>query len=227
ILESLVPETIFVDREGALPPGVDALVAGPGMGTDAAARRALDRALEATAGRPALLDADALTLLAADWAALRAHAASRPIVLTPHPGEAARLMGGSAADVVARRPEVARELAERTGCVVLLKGQPSVVAAPGAPLLVNTTGSSDVAAAGMGDQLSGTIGALLAAGLPTRDAAGAGLFFAGRAADLAARGRSLSPRDVSAHLHAAFARPGASGAPFGLPFVSFDQPPRW
>ncbi|HET9984937.1 MAG TPA: NAD(P)H-hydrate dehydratase [Longimicrobiales bacterium] len=227
IVESVVPETIFVDREAGLPPGLDALVAGPGMGKDAAARRALEAALEATPGKPALLDADALTLMAADPEALRAHAAGRPIVLTPHPGEAARFTGGSVAQIVARRPDVARELAERTGCVVLLKGQPSVIAAPGAPLLVNTTGSSDVASAGMGDQLSGTIGALLAAGLAARDAAGVGLFFAGRAADLAARGRSLSPRDVSAHLHLAFARPGARTPPFRLPFVSFDQPPRW
>jgi NAD(P)H-hydrate repair Nnr-like enzyme with NAD(P)H-hydrate dehydratase domain len=111
--------------------------------------------------------------------------------------------------------------------VVLLKGQPSIVAMEGAPLLVTTSGSSDVATGGMGDQLAGVIGALLAAGLSARDAAGAGLFMSGRAADLARRGRSLGPRDVSANLHRALRRPGAERSPFDLPFVTFDQPARW
>ena len=84
---------------------------------------------------------------------------------------------------------------------------PSLVAAPRHPLLINTVGSSDVAVAGMGDQLSGVIGALLAAGLAPREAAATGLFYSGRAADIAARGRALSPRDVTDHLAAVTGRP--------------------
>jgi NAD(P)H-hydrate epimerase len=130
-------------------------------------------------------------------------------------------------EVTADAPAAARLAADRFGCVVLLKGLPSLVAAPGEPLLVNTVGSSDVAAAGMGDQLTGVIGAFLAAGLGARDAAAAGLFYSARAADLAALGRSLGPRDVAAHLHSAFGDPGAACSPTGFPFVTFDQPERW
>jgi NAD(P)H-hydrate repair Nnr-like enzyme with NAD(P)H-hydrate dehydratase domain len=79
----------------------------------------------------------------------------------------------------------------------------------------------------MGDQLSGVIGAMLAAGLPTREAAATGLFFSGRAADLAQKGRALSPRDVTDHLAAAFAQPGPAHSSLDLPFITFDQPERW
>ena len=110
---------------------------------------------------------------------------------------------------------------------VLLKGQPTVVAAPGYALLINTVGSSDVAVAGMGDQMAGVIGAMMAAGLAPRDAAAVGLFYSGRAADLANRGRALSPRDVTEHLAAAFADAGPAQSSLALPFVTFDQPERW
>jgi hydroxyethylthiazole kinase-like uncharacterized protein yjeF len=230
ILQTLVPEATFLDRGLlAVEPldWVHAVVVGPGMGTDADAAQALEAALLRTAPSPVLLDADALTLLAARPDALRALAAGRPVVLTPHAGELERLVGRPAVELAADPVAAARAAADRFGCVVLLKGQPSVVAAPGRPLLVNTTGSSDTAAAGMGDQLAGTIGALLAAGLDARDAAGAGLFLAGRAADLAGLGRSLGPRDVARWLPAALVRPGAAGPPGGLGFVTFDQPQRW
>jgi NAD(P)H-hydrate epimerase len=94
------------------------------------------------------------------------------------------------------------------------------------PLLVNSAGSSDLAAGGMGDQLSGVIGALLAARLDARTAAAVGLFFSARAADLAGLGRSLGPRDVSRALPRAFAFPGRATSR-RLPFITFDQPPRW
>jgi NAD(P)H-hydrate epimerase len=138
-----------------------------------------------------------------------------------------RLLQMETADVTADAPAAARRAAERFGCVVLLKGQPSLVAAPGQPLLVNTTGSSDVAAAGMGDQLAGVIGAFLAGGTTARDAAAVALFYGSRAADLAALGRSLGPRDVAANLHRAFDDPGAARSPTGFAFVTFDQPERW
>jgi NAD(P)H-hydrate epimerase len=247
-LQAALPEAIFIDRtdQGALrdaAASADAVLIGPGIGVDDAARELLAGLLEAMAGKPALLDADALTLLGRDEAALRSAASGRALVLTPHPGEMSRLTGLEVAEIVADPVGVARDFAERIGCVTLLKGMPSVVAAPAAPVLINTVGSSDLARAGMGDQLAGVIAAFLAAlgavrgateSVPhaaaistARDAAGLGLFYAGRAADLAARGRSLSPRDLSGHLGLAFRSPGPADPPIGLPFITFDQPARW
>jgi NAD(P)H-hydrate repair Nnr-like enzyme with NAD(P)H-hydrate dehydratase domain len=78
----------------------------------------------------------------------------------------------------------------------------------------------------MGDQLAGLLAAFLGAGAGARDAAGLALFYGGRAAELARRGRSLVPDDLSAVLHRALARPGPRRSRLG-PFVTFDQPPRW
>ncbi|MGH7502555.1 MAG: NAD(P)H-hydrate dehydratase, partial [Longimicrobiales bacterium] len=230
VLQTAVPEATFLDRDhldAATAGNVHALVAGPGMGADSSGRAALDAALERTGNVPAALDADAITLLARDADSLRVIAATRDIVLTPHVLELSRLAGKSVDAIAADPAGVARAVAERFGCSVLLKGQPSIVASPDQPLLVNAVGSSDLAMAGMGDQLAGAIGAFMAAGLNAREAAAVALYYGGRAADLAALGRSLSPRDVSMHLRAAFDRPGARRQPFGLPCITFDQPPRW
>jgi NAD(P)H-hydrate epimerase len=229
IVQGLVPEATFFDR-ATLPPepcaDITAAVIGPGFGQDAEAEAALSLALERTAGRPTLLDADALNLLSQEAPRLREIAGARPLLITPHPREAARLLGCSTEDITADPTAAARGAAEQFGCIVLLKGQPSLVAGLGLPLLVNTAGSSDVAVGGMGDQLAGVIGALLAAGLEPRSAAAAGLYLSSRAADIASRGRALSPRDVSACLGAAYREPGCRTPPLELPFVTFDQPAR-
>jgi hydroxyethylthiazole kinase-like uncharacterized protein yjeF len=229
VLQRLAPEAIFVNRAdgAALSTAVtqcSAVVAGPGMGTDEKACASLERALGSSAV-PLLLDADALTHFAADREALGREAQRRPLVLTPHPGEMARLAGTDVASVLEDRVGVARAFAAEYKCAVLLKGAPSIVAHQG-PLLVGTTGSSDLATAGMGDQLAGAIGAFLAAGVAPGDAAALGLFYGGRAADLAELETALSPMDVSRLLPRAFRSPGRRNAPFRMPFVSFDQPPR-
>jgi hydroxyethylthiazole kinase-like uncharacterized protein yjeF len=225
-----VPESIFLDRaqeDELSATEADAVLIGPGVGADdVEGRSVMRRALESSRDRPTVVDADALSYLAELPDLLRTLANERPLVLTPHPGEMSRLTGLPVEEIRARPVEVARRFAQDVGCVLLLKGQPSVVAARGQPVLVNSTGSSDAAAAGMGDQLGGTVAALLAAGASAREGAALGLFYAGRAADLAGRGRSLSPRDVSARLHEAYADPGEPEPPFDLPFVTFDQPPR-
>ncbi|MGD8276747.1 MAG: NAD(P)H-hydrate dehydratase [Gemmatimonadota bacterium] len=229
VLQSLVPEATFIDRTSIDPEDagtMHAVLAGPGIGTDDEARRSLDAVLAVTPGRPVVFDADALNLFARDPAALRRVARDRDVAVTPHPVELSRLTGRPVQEIVGDPPGAARAAAADFGCVVLLKGQPSIVASPRHPLLVNTAGSSDVASAGMGDQLSGVIGAMLAAGLAARDAAAVGLFFSARAADLAALGRSLSPADVSAEMHRAFEFPGRHRSRLALPFVTFDQPPR-
>jgi NAD(P)H-hydrate epimerase len=230
ILQTAVQEAIFADRSALAEwdsADAHALVAGPGIGTDDAAARALDAALDATPGVRTVLDADALNLFARTADRLGDIAQHRDLVITPHPGELGRLLDVPVAAIVDDPAAAAREAAARFGCSVLLKGQPSIVASPGQPLLVSSVGSSDVATAGMGDQLSGVIGAMLAAGLSAREAAGVALFYSGRAADLAGRGRSLGPADVSETLRDAFGRPGSRRNPTGLPFVIFDQPARW
>jgi hydroxyethylthiazole kinase-like uncharacterized protein yjeF len=203
-----------------------ALLAGPGMGTDDPARASLMNLLDLMPGKPALLDADALNMLASDRRELRAAAEARPLVITPHARELSRLTGTALADILADMPAAARAAAREFHCVVLLKGQPSLIATPSGELWVNSVGSSDVAAAGMGDQLAGTIGALLAAGQEPLRAAALGLFLSGRAADLAALGRSLSPADVSAQLARAIADPGPAASMLELPFITLDQPAR-
>jgi NAD(P)H-hydrate epimerase len=230
VLQSTVPEATFVDRTALDAQDVatmHALLAGPGIGTDDGAHHALEHALALTRGRPVAFDADAINLFAREPAWLQRIASERDVIVTPHPMELARLMDTSVQDITNDAVAAARAAADRYDCAVLLKGQPSLVASPRHPLLVNTTGSSDLAAAGMGDQLSGVVGALLAAGMSAREAGAVALFYAGRAADLAELGRSLGPADVSAALAPAFEWPGARRNPLGLPFVTFDQPARW
>lgn len=228
ILQTLVPEATFFDRAGEPPAaGIHALIAGCGLGTDEPALEALERALDVTDTLPAILDADALNLLAERTDGVTRIAARRPLVLTPHVREMSRIARIPEADILKDPVNCARAFAQATNAVVLLKGQPSIVAAPGEPVLINTTGSSDAASGGMGDHLAGVVGAFLAAGAPAREAAALGLFYAGRAADLARRGRSLSPQHVSQALHRAFRSPGARTSALELPFISFDQPARW
>lgn len=228
LLQSSVPEATFFERGGNIDvSGATAVVAGCGIGTTSEAEQALKLLLDRTVAVPTLLDADALNLLAMQEEAIEQLAMERPLVITPHPREMSRLMKTDVEEVTAFPGYAAQTFADATGAIVLLKGQPSLIAAPRKPLLINTVGSSDVAVAGMGDQLSGVIGAMLAAGVAPREAAATGLFYSGRAADIAAQGRALSPRDVTDHLADAFARPGPDQSPLDLPFITFDQPERW
>jgi len=160
-----------------------ALVIGPGLGTEAAAAALLARAIDS--GSPLLADADALNLLAAD-AALQAALAQRSAaaVLTPHPLEAARLLGVGIAEVQADRVRSARTLAARLQACVVLKGSGTVIAAPNGDAVINTTGNPALATAGTGDVLAGLCGSLLAQGWPQWEAALATVWLHGMAADV-------------------------------------------
>ncbi|KAA8886463.1 NAD(P)H-hydrate dehydratase [Nocardia colli] len=136
---------------------VQAWVFGPGAGTDTDAHERLVEIL--ATDLPVVVDADGLTLLAAEPELVRGRTA--PTVLTPHAGEFARLTGVEVGD---DRVAAVRALAEDWQLTVLLKGRATLVATPGAPVLVNEAGASWAATAGAGDVLSGIIGALLAAG---------------------------------------------------------------
>ena len=128
---------------------------GPGLGTDAWSRALLDAALGS--GKNLVVDADGLNMIAAAALAVPASA-----ILTPHPGEAARLLGCSTSDVQADRPAALRRLVEKTGAVIVLKGAGTLVGAPGRTSALCTRGNPGMAAPGMGDVLTGAIAALLA-----------------------------------------------------------------
>ena len=206
---------------------VETTVLGAPMRVWKNAEPTLRHVLERTRGVATLLDADALNLLGAEDGALHALGNERPLLLTPHPGEAARMLGTAVEDITRDPVAAARELEQRSGAVVLLKGQPSMIASGHAPLLVASAGSSDLATAGMGDHLAGVAGAFLAAGADPRTAAGLALHYSGRAAELARRGRSLLPGDVIELLPRAIAHPGRLRPPVAFPFITFDQPARW
>lgn len=154
----------------------DAVVVGPGLGTGDAVPATVRALLGAFAG-PLLLDADALNVLAGDTGPLRSRA--RPIVITPHAGEAARLLGMSVAEVL-RAPLRAAERLSGPDLVCLLKGPVTIVAGDGRAALVSS-GGPELARAGTGDVLSGMIGTLLAQGVRPFDAAVAGAYLHGRA----------------------------------------------
>ena len=158
---------------------VQAWVVGPGLGTDDTGAAALWFALGTDL--PVLVDADGLTILAAHPDMVSGRRA--PTLLTPHAGEFARLAGAPPGD---DRVGATRKLADALGATVLLKGNVTVVAEPGGLVYLNAAGQSWAATAGSGDVLSGMTGALLAAGLPTGEAAAAGAFVHARAAALSA-----------------------------------------
>ena len=164
----------------------DALALGPGLGTEVGTRAAVVAIL---AGRnaPAVLDADGLNAFAADRrAGTRLRAGSHPLVLTPHPGEAARLLRATSGEIQSDRLGSARRLASETGAIVVLKGRHTIVAREDGHASVNPTGNAGMATGGTGDALTGIIGALLARGMSGFDAARLGTYVHGAAGDLAA-----------------------------------------
>ena len=166
----------------ALAEGQDAVALGPGLGRTPAVGSVVRAVLEGVE-IPIVLDADGLNAIAADAAEVIARARNG-LILTPHPGEAARLLGTSAQDVQADREAAAERLA-RLGAVAVLKGAGTVVC-DGERLYVNETGNPGMATAGAGDVLTGMMAAFLAAGMPLFEAAVLAVWAHGRAGDLAA-----------------------------------------
>jgi NAD(P)H-hydrate epimerase len=160
--------------------GRDAVAAGPGIGRGDETLR-LMRSLAEKIQRPMVLDADGLLAFVDAAAVLKARRA--PTILTPHPGEAAALLGSSPAEVNRDRPAAARRLAEETGAVVVLKGAATVTAEPEGRCVVNASGGPILATGGTGDVLTGVIGGLLAQGTNAFDAGALGAFLHGWAAD--------------------------------------------
>lgn len=187
-IDPIQPELMLRKPEGVLDAGLNALACGPGLGNSLHAIELLERAL--TMEIPVVLDADALNLVAFEGN-LQVALASRiaPTLLTPHPAEAARLLDRELADVQADRIGAAREIALHYRCHVALKGCGTVVVTPEGRWRINTTGNPGMAAAGMGDVLTGIAVALLAQRWSAEAALAAAVYMHGAAGDaLAAAG---------------------------------------
>jgi hydroxyethylthiazole kinase-like uncharacterized protein yjeF len=187
--EAVVHDVDPGDADGVLAAGrVQAWTVGSGLGTDDDAAAVVRALLETDL--PVVVDADAVTIVAADPGLVRGRSA--PTVLTPHAGEFARLRGLDRDDVEANRLEHARAAAADLGVVVLLKGATTLIAEASGAVRVNSADTPYLATAGSGDVLSGVCGALLAAGASAFDAAAAGAFLHGLAG-LEAAGAPAAP----------------------------------
>ncbi|MBW1712496.1 MAG: NAD(P)H-hydrate dehydratase, partial [Deltaproteobacteria bacterium] len=161
--------------------GKTALALGPGLSTRPEVKELVDWVVH-EANLPLVIDADGLNLLAPRPEVLKE--TKKGAVLTPHPGEMARLLKSTPAQIQADRLGAARTLAQRSGQVVILKGARSIVASPEGQVFINPTGNPGLASGGTGDVLTGLIGGLLAQGLSPLQAAQAGVYVHGLAADL-------------------------------------------
>ena len=180
------PELMIRHVDDALGADLDAIVAGPGLGQGERAGTIVGAVLASDI--PCVLDADALNLISEDADLRRACAKrSAETLLTPHPAEAARLLGSSTAAVQADRLKAARMLAENLNAHVALKGNGSILVARDGHWFVNTTGHPGMASAGTGDVLAGLLGALLAQRYSGESALVLGVHLHGAAADELAR----------------------------------------
>jgi len=231
IIQESVPEAIFVPAEGIDAVHEAAAVSqamgvGPGLGNGTEAGELLAAVLEVSEGLPTVLDADALNLAASgEGPSVAEWAADRPVLVTPHLGEMKRLSGLEGEAIEADRIGAARDLAKTTGAAVLLKGLPSIVVPPEGTCLVDTVASSDLAAGGMGDVLTGVAASLLAQGASPEEAGALALYGTGRAAACAALGPSLTPSDVIEQLPLVGTEKGPGESDLDYPFVIFDQDP--
>jgi ADP-dependent NAD(P)H-hydrate dehydratase / NAD(P)H-hydrate epimerase len=185
---------------------IESVVLGPGLSTHIETRLFV-QALVPRILSPLVIDADGLNLLAEDVSIL-ADRLPKATILTPHPGEMARLAGLDRQEVQARRESVARDFATAHKVTVILKGHETVVASPSGDVAVNTNGNNGMATGGSGDVLAGLLGGLLAQGMSTWDAARLGVWLHGAAGDLAAEkftARAMLARDIIGLLPAAFA----------------------
>jgi hydroxyethylthiazole kinase-like uncharacterized protein yjeF len=185
-------ECLATEALAGMMTGKTVLAIGPGLGQAAETVKFVTGLLAATK-IPAVIDADALNILAAKPVLLAKLAKGRTVVLTPHPGEMARLAGISVPEVQGNRLEVAREFAQRFGVTLVLKGARTLIAHPDGRVAVNTTGNPGMAKGGSGDLLTGLVAGLLAQHPPKPGSEDAGraveaaVYLHGLAADMAVR----------------------------------------
>ena len=169
-----------IEAVRALAGARDVLALGPGIGTEDGTRDLVHGLCDGIA-KPMVIDADGLNAIGRAHGVLKGRPAAT--VLTPHPGEAARMLGSTAAEVNADRVGAATELAGSTGCVVVLKGAGTVVADAEGTVRVNPTGNAALGSGGTGDVLTGVVAGHLAQGLGALDAATSAVYLHGAAAD--------------------------------------------
>jgi NAD(P)H-hydrate epimerase len=169
------------------------VVFGPGLSKEQDGESFLYEVLEHNRA-PLIIDADGLNLLASNLKLVNSF--KQPVVLTPHPGEMARLIGSTISEVQADRIGTARHYAKEWQVTIVLKGARTIIAAPDGRIFINSTGNSGMATAGTGDILAGMIGGLIAQGLEVTNAAVAGVYLHGLAGDLAAS--NISPIGIIA-----------------------------
>ena len=180
-VDMVYPEIMFATKPVNLE-DCDAIVLGCGLGTSAEAKARVIEALNCQ--KPLILDADALNIIAADIKLQDMVLARRaPTVLTPHPGEAARLLRRDTAGVTADRVAACRELAVQTGAIVVLKGAGTVISMRSSRTWINPTGSPMLATGGSGDVLAGMIGAMFAQGYDMVESVLAAVYFHGLSAE--------------------------------------------
>lgn len=175
----------------------DVLAIGPGLGTSESTQEAVRTILQKIT-TPVVIDADALTALAGHTEILAAMQAQK--VLTPHPGEMARLTGLEIAEIEADRINVAKKYAEEWQAIVVLKGAPTVIGCPNGTVYVNSTGNSSLATGGSGDVLTGIIAGLAAQEISLQEAAICGVYLHGLAAELTSIDIGLAAGELAALL---------------------------
>jgi hydroxyethylthiazole kinase-like uncharacterized protein yjeF len=192
----------------------DVLAIGPGIGSAEESTRAMVRSVVTNRRKPTVIDADALNSLA-PWAENLKGTAELPVIITPHPGEMARLTGRPISYIVRNRADVARDFAVRNCLIVILKGSRTVVAGPDGEVYVNPTGNSGMATGGTGDVLTGIVVGLLAQKVDDPiGAAIAAVYLHGLAGDIAASrvgARAMIASDIVEHLGDAFLETGGEG----------------
>ncbi len=196
ILGLAAAETI-VDRAGAC----EALAVGPGLDAGSDTTAVLEKVI-VSSPVPLVIDAGALEALKGRMDLLKQ--AKNQVVITPHPGEMARLSGLSVREVQENRLEVARDYACRWDVFLLLKGHNTIIAAPDGKAAINPTGGPSLATAGTGDLLTGLVASFIAQGIDVENAARAGAYMHGLAGDLVPWGRGHMAREVMLYYKQAF-----------------------
>ncbi len=185
-------------------PGIDALAVGPGLSRNYQTQKLVHKLLLSVT-KPLVLDADGINALIGKLEVL--HNLKAELVITPHPGEMARLLNLSIAQVQKNRTRIAKDFAKKYNVVVVLKGYRTVIADPKGKIFINETGNPGMASAGCGDVLTGIIAAFLGQRMSAFEAAKLGVYIHGLAGDIAAKekGRiSLIATDILEKLPSAF-----------------------
>jgi hydroxyethylthiazole kinase-like uncharacterized protein yjeF len=195
----------------------DVVAIGPGLGSSDKSTRAFVRAVTMKRQRPMVIDADGLNSLA-PWAQNLQGSAELPMILTPHPGEMGRLISKPIAEIIKNPIVVARSFATERNVILVLKGSPTVIAAPDGEVYVNATGNAGMATGGTGDVLTGLIASLVAQKLDDPlGATIAAVYLHGLAGDIAASRvgtRAMLASDISIHLGEAFIAVGGEAERF-------------